>query len=97
MNSFEVKRGHGKTLENGGLKLLMEEEFENVTEDGNTFSASSNAISLNVEFVSITEIKVDTENNPEASPEDVQLSHQAYNRFMQNATSFTAKERVKTG
>ena len=27
MQSFEVKRGHGKTLENGGLKSLMEEEF----------------------------------------------------------------------
>ena len=96
MNSFEVKRGHGKTLENGGLKLLMEEEFGNVTEDGNIFSASTNGLkAINVEFVSITEIKVDTENNPEASPEDVLLAHQAYNRFMQNATSFTAKERVK--
>ena len=95
MQTFEIKRGHGKTLENGGLKSLMEEEFENVTENGNKISASSNAITLTVEFVSITEIKVDTENNPEASPEDVQLSHQAYNRFMQSATSFTAKERVK--
>ena len=30
MNSFEVKRGHGKTLENGGLKSIMEEEFGDV-------------------------------------------------------------------
>jgi len=27
MNSFEIKRGHGKSLENGGLKSLMEDEF----------------------------------------------------------------------
>ena len=95
MNSFEVKRGHGKTLENGGLKSIMEEEFGDVNEDGNIFSASFKALKINVELVSITEIKVDTENDPEASPEDLQSSHQAYNRFMESATSFTAKERVK--
>ena len=27
MQTFEIKRGHGKTLDNGGLKKLMEEEF----------------------------------------------------------------------
>ena len=32
MQSFEVKRGHGKTLENGGLKSMMEEEFGELKE-----------------------------------------------------------------
>jgi len=96
MQTFEIKRGHGKTLEDGGLKSLMEEEFGVVTEDGNKFSATTNGLkAITVEFVSITEIKVETENNPEASQEDVLHSHQAYNRFMVSATSFTAKERVK--
>jgi len=95
MQSFEVKRGHGKTLENGGLKSLMEEEFGEVQEAENLFTASFKALkNINVEFVSITEIRVETETDIEASPEDSLDAHQAYNRFMQAATSFNAKQRV---
>ena len=96
MQSFEIKRGHGKTLEEGGLKSLMEDEFGDVVEDNNLYSCTFKALkAINVEFVSITEIRVKTEMDSDASPEDVKTSHQAYNRFMERATSFTAKERVK--
>ena len=95
MNSFEVKRGHGKTLENGGLKTLIEEEFWDINEDGTKFSASFKALkAINVEFVSKTEIHVATELDPEASLDDATEAHQAYNRFMQAATNFNAKQRV---
>ena len=95
MQSFEVKRGHGKTLENGGLKSLMEEEFGEIGEEGNLFSASFKALKkIEVEFVSITEIRVKTETDIEASSEDSLEAHQAYNRFMEAATSFNAKQRV---
>ena len=30
MQTFEIKRGHGKKLEGGGLKKMMEEEFDSV-------------------------------------------------------------------
>ena len=71
MNSFEIKRGHGKSLENGGLKSLMEEEFGEVNEDGNLFTASFKALTkISVEFVSITEVRIETETDAEASPED---------------------------
>ena len=33
MQTFEIKRGHGKTLEDGGLKNMMEEEFGSVKID----------------------------------------------------------------
>ena len=95
MNSFEIKRGHGKTLENGGLKSLMEEEFGDVKEEGNLFSASFKALkTIKVEFMSITEIQVETETDNEASPEDSLDAHQAYNRFMESVTVFNAKQRV---
>ena len=95
MQSFEIKRGHGKTLEDGGLKMLMEEEFGDVAEDNNLYSGSFKALkSINVEFVSITEIRVKTEMDPDASLEDATEAHQAYNRFMEAATSFNAKQRV---
>ena len=95
MQSFEVKRGHGKTLEDGGLKSLMEEQFGEIGEDGNLFSASFKALKkIDVEFVSITEIRVKTETDIEASPEDSLEAHQAYNRFMEAATAFNAKQRI---
>ena len=95
MQSFEVKRGHGKSLENGGLKSLMEEQFGEIGEEGNLFSASFKALKkIEVEFVSITEIRVKTETDIEASPEDSLEAHQAYNRFMEAATAFNAKQRV---
>ena len=90
-----MKRGHGKSLEDGGLKSLMEEEFGEITEEGNNLTASFKALKeINVEFVSITEILVGTEMDPSASLEDATEAHQAYNRFMEAATNFNAKQRV---
>lgn len=96
MQSFEVKRGHGKTLEDGGLKNLMEEQFGSVDNtEQSLFKASFKALkSITVEFRSIKEIGVETETDNEASPEDSLAAHQAYNRFMENVTGFNAKQRV---
>jgi len=95
MQKFEIKRGHGKTLENGGLKSLMEEEFETVEENGTLLTSSFKALTkIEVDFVSITEIHVETETDIAATPEDSLESHQAYNRFMQSVTSFNAKQRI---
>ena len=96
MQTFEIKRGHGKTLDNGGLKKLMEEEFGSVdnTEDS-IFNSSFKALtSIVVEQRSIKEIGVQTETNNDASPEDSLDAHQAYNRFMHNVTGFNAHQRV---
>ena len=70
MQTFEIKRGHGKTLDNGGLKKLMEEEFGSVdNSDDTTFNASFKALkSIVVEHRSIKEIGVETETDNEASP-----------------------------
>ena len=96
MQSFEVKRGHGKTLEDGGLKNLMEEQFGSVdNSEESIFNASFKALKTNtVEFRSIKEIGVETETDNEASPEDSLAAHQAYNRFMESVTGFNAKQRV---
>ena len=96
MQTFEIKRGHGKTLEGDGLKNMMEDEFGPVKKEGeSTFKASFKALkSIVVEFRSIKEIGVETETNNEASPEDSLSAHQAYNRFMESVTGFNAKQRV---
>ena len=96
MQTFEIKRGHGKTLEDGGLKNMMEEEFGSVkNNDESTFNASFKALkSITVEFRSIKEIGVETETDNDASPEDSLSAHQAYNKYMQNVTGFNAKQRV---
>jgi len=95
MQSFEVKRGHGKSLEDGGLKTLMESEFGEINEEENILKGSFKALqSIKVEMTSITEILVETDTNIEASPEDSLDAHQAYNRFMEAVTGFNAKQRV---
>ena len=96
MQTFEIKRGHGKTLEDDGLKNMMEDEFGSVKKEGeSTFKASFKALkSIVVEFRSIKEIGVETETDNEASPEDSLSAHQAYNRFMESVTGFNAKQRV---
>ena len=96
MQTFEIKRGHGKTLEGDGLKNMMEDEFGSVKKEGkSTFKASFKALkSIVVEFRSIKEIGVETETDNEASPEDSLSAHQAYNRFMESVTGFNAKQRV---
>ena len=95
MQSFEIKRGHGGNLENGGLKSMMEEQFGEIEENENLFTASFKALKkIDVEFVSITEIRVETETDLSATPEDSLAAHQAYNKFMENATAFNAKQRV---
>jgi len=96
MQTFEIKRGHGKALEGDGLKNMMEDEFGSVKKEGeSTFKASFKALkSIVVEFRSIKEIGVETETDNEASPEDSLSAHQAYNRFMESVTGFNAKQRV---
>ena len=96
MQTFEIKRGHGKTLEGDGLKNIIENEFGSVKKEGeSTFKASFKALkSIVVEFRSIKEIGVETETDNEASPEDSLSAHQAYNRFMESVTGFNAKQRV---
>ena len=96
MQTFEVKRGHGNSLEDGGLKKMMEEQFGTIkNSDDNTFNGSFKALkSITVEFRSVKEIGVETETDNEASHEDSLEAHQAYNRFMEAATGFNAKQRV---
>lgn len=96
MQTFEVKRGHGKSLEDGGLKKMMEEQFGSIKSfDDTTFNGSFKALkSITVEFRSVKEIGVETETDNEASPEDSLEAHQAYNRFMEAVTGFNAKQRV---
>ena len=44
MQSFEIKRGHGKSLEDGGLKFMMEDEFGEVEIPENSIFSVLNKI-----------------------------------------------------
>jgi hypothetical protein len=164
MQSFEIKRGHGKTLEDGGLKMLMEEEFGDITEIEHELQGSFKALktikanisllcpncktnehalkeqyenwdssnpycpsdcvsnyqiaqidkklgindmnSMEDEYIARAKkeekklrklnsfLFVETETDIDATPEDSLAAHQAYNRFMEGVTGFTAKQRV---
>ena len=65
MQTFEIKRGHGKTLEDGGLKNMMEEEFGSVkNDDESTFNASSFFIIVSIITIEFTSISLSINLSP---------------------------------
>ncbi|NLI74268.1 MAG: DUF5611 family protein [Euryarchaeota archaeon] len=93
---FDIKRGHGKTLEGDGLKKLMEEKLGPVTVEGDKIVTSFGAtIRLEAKLLSRTSLDIVTQSDRNASPEAMEESSKKYNEFMEAATGFTAKQRSK--
>ena len=98
--NYQVKACARATLATWESKVGISSQMHfyqgtSILQENNHFTASFKALKqINVEFVSITEIRVKTEMDPDASLEDTTEAHQAYNRFMEAATSFNAKQRV---
>ena len=93
---FDIKRGHGSSLEGDGLKKLMEEHLGPVTVEGDKLVTSFGATTrFEATLLSKTTMDVATQSNKGASPEAMMESNKKYNAFMEAATGFTAKERSK--
>lgn len=94
MRSYEVKRGHGKTLENGGLRKRLAEVFDGVSDKGDWHVASYGALQqVMVRMVSKSEIELDSQLDTTASLEVATDTHQRFNKFLEAATGFSAKQR----
>jgi hypothetical protein len=93
---FDIKRGHGASLEGDGLRKLMEENLGPVTEDGDKLVTSFGATTrLEAKLMSKTVLDIATQSDKGASTEAMLESNKRYNAFMQAATGFSAKERSK--
>jgi hypothetical protein len=93
---FDIKKGHGSSLEGDGLKNIMTGLFDDVKEENGAYVASFGPIKrLEVKLLSKNLLSVTSEADKTASEEDMAVSHKKYNVFMEQATGFTSKERSK--
>ncbi|MEM4729915.1 MAG: DUF5611 family protein [Thermoplasmata archaeon] len=96
MQDYEIRRGHQKNLEAGGLRAMMQEVFGNVAEEGGALVSSYGALArLTVVWDGGGVLKVETKMNPSVPPDVASSTIKAYNAFLERATGFTAKERAK--
>ena len=97
MKEFDIKRGCYKNVEGEALPALMKDVFGNVTPEGDGFVSSYGVLArIEVKIISKTLIAVDTVNaEGDFSGEDILNSKRALNKFMEAATGFDAKARMK--
>ena len=93
---FDIKKGHGASLEGDGLKALMIEIFGNVREENGGYVTSFGATTrFDVKLLSKTSIYVNSQSDTNASIDAMKESGTKYNVFMERVTGFTSKERSK--
>ncbi|UCC93081.1 MAG: DUF5611 family protein [Thermoplasmata archaeon] len=98
MTVQDIKRGHWKTIDGDGLKMLMEETFDsNVEVDGEGWHmVEYGALKpLRAKMLSKSELEVLSTSNPEVTPEEASETIRRYNSFLEAATGFNSKERKK--
>lgn len=98
MREFDIRRGHFKKLGGSlGIRSVMEELFGPVkdAQDG-VFESSYGAMRwIRVRVISPERIAVETESDPDVAATVAAETRQRYNTFMERATGFTAKQRMK--
>lgn len=97
MKEFDIKKGWYGKIEGDLLPAMMRDVFGNVSEEDGAYVSSYGVLSrIEVRVVSKTHLAVDTA-NAEGSFDDATIleSKRALNRFMEAATGFDAKARMK--
>ncbi len=95
MRDYPIKRGFRKKLEGNGLKEIMSEYFEDVRGNGEEITAKYGAMRLIKAKYDGKKLWVETDTDASV-PDDVALDTvRVYNRFLEKATGYTAKERKK--
>lgn len=95
MRAYDIKRGHMKELEGGGLRRILEDAFGEAEADGDGYRVSYGGIRTMRVWVEDTRLHVDMEMNPEVDDETAMATVRANNAFLEAATGFTAKQRRK--
>ena len=91
---YDIKRGHFKILDNGGLEDLICDIFGDVNEEGGTLVATYGAMKeLRVRIIDKGTISVETVSNPDISDEVALDTIRKFNRFLESVTGFNSKQR----
>ena len=96
MKEFEIKRGHFKNIEGDKLKDLMESTFGKVELENEKFSVHYGALQPLTTWVKSEDaICVDTKMDNSVPDDEINDTIRLYNKFLEAATGFNSKERVK--
>ena len=95
MRDYPVKRTVKKKLAGDGLKEIMERHFEGVKEEGDEITAHYGAMKSIKAKYDGKKLWVETDTDASASDELALDTVRVYNRFLEEATGYTAKERKK--
>ena len=96
MKEFEIKRGHFKNIEGEKLKELMESTFGNVEKNDEKLISKYGALQpLTTWLKEKNVLCVDTQMDNSVDESQINETIKRYNIFLEAATGFTSKERVK--
>ncbi|TLZ67238.1 MAG: hypothetical protein E6K16_01080 [Methanobacteriota archaeon] len=95
MRAYELRRGWSKNLAGDNLRTIAAEAFGSAeTKDGKVV-ASYGAATRIVAWTDGKLLFVETEMNPKVDNETAGKTISAFNRFLEAATGYNAKERAK--
>ena len=97
MKEFDIKKGWYGKIEGEQLPKIMEEVFGNVAEEGGAYVSKFGVLArIEAKILSKTVIAIDTVNADGTFNDEMILdSKRALNKFMEQATGFDAKARMK--
>lgn len=92
MREYKFKRGFRPRNER--LEEMMEKHFGGFEVDGGVYVATFGAAKAKM-WIEDKVLKVDTETDPKASNEVAAETIKTYNKFLEELTGYTAKQRQK--
>jgi hypothetical protein len=92
---YPVRTSHRGNLDLANLVRSMESLFEGVASDGKTVSAHFGAIASIKVWSEGRELAVDVRTDPKVAVDVAQATVQRYNRFLEETTGYSAKERAR--
>jgi hypothetical protein len=95
MREYILKRGHFKNIQGQKLLDLVRETFGNAEKEEEKISASFGALERIVVWTDGKKLFIDTNMNTGVSNEIASQTISAFNKFLENATGFNAKQRAK--
>ena len=96
LKEYDIKRGHFKNIDGEKLKELLEETFGDVKIEEDRFKINYGALQPLITWIKSKDVLcVDTQMETKISEEEINETIKRFNKFLESATGFTAKERVK--
>jgi hypothetical protein len=95
MRAYGLRRGWAKTLAGDNLRAIAAETFGSAeTKDGKVVTSFGAATRITA-WTDGKSLFVDTEMNPQVDNETAGKTIRAFNRFLEAATGYNAKDRAK--